>query len=178
MMSKIVELSIDEYKDYPLVYEYMTKFYYDISIKLKKDIHVRLKRKKLGKKQNRSFTEPLFQNFIEKPEAFGIFDRKKLVAAIEGSIETWNNRYRIWNIAVDKKYQRQGYGKLLFSHIIEVAKSHQARALVLECQSCNDPAISFYLKQGMHFIGFDTLAYSNHDVQNKEVRLEMGMRLD
>jgi ribosomal protein S18 acetylase RimI-like enzyme len=58
-----------------------------------------------------------------------------------------------------------------------IAKTLNARAMVLEVQSCNDPAINFYEKHGLHFVGLNTIAYTNEDVQNKEVRLEYGKRL-
>ncbi|MDY0294306.1 MAG: GNAT family N-acetyltransferase [Acholeplasmataceae bacterium] len=176
-MAKIEQLSELEYRDFKLDYEYVTKAYYYVAVKKKKDVKIIIKKKKLMRKLEKKFTDFLFQKYIEQPQVYGIFDRKKLVAVIEGSIETWNNRYRIWNFLVDKKYRRNGYGKQLFQHIIEVAKEQKARALVLECQSCNAPAISFYLDRGMHFIGLDTMSYTNNDIDNKEVRLEMGMRL-
>jgi len=46
--------------------------------------------------------------------------------------------------------------------------------LVLETQSCNLPAIDFYLKHGFELLGLDTAAYSNEDVAKGEVRLEFG----
>ena len=49
--------------------------------------------------------------------------------------------------------------------------------LVLETQTCDVPAINFYLKFGFELIGFDAAAYSNEDVEKKEVRLELGLRL-
>ena len=178
IMSKIVELSKTEYKDYQLDYEYTTKFYYHVSIKKKKDIKILIKKKRFARKQEKKFTDFLFQSYVEEPQVYGIFDKKKLIGVIEGSIETWNNRYRIWNFLVEKKYRHDGYGKMLFQHMVEIAKEKKARALVLECQSCNEPAISFYLDRGMHFMGLDTMSYSNKDIENKEVRIEMGMRLD
>jgi hypothetical protein len=49
--------------------------------------------------------------------------------------------------------------------------------LVLETQTNNATAISFYLNFGFEFIGFDSAAYSNEDIEKKEVRLELGLRL-
>ncbi len=46
--------------------------------------------------------------------------------------------------------------------------------IVLETQSCNLNAISFYEKSGFTIIGFDLYAYSNDDLANNEVRIEMG----
>ncbi len=174
---KIIELSQTEYQNYELDCKYQTKAFYDISIKKKKDIKITIKKKKFRKKLEKSFTSHLFEAYIEKPQVYAIFDKKAMIAVIEGSIESWNNRYRIWNFLVDKKYRREGFGQKLFEYIEKVAKDSGARALILEVQSCNDPAINFYIKQGLHFVGLNTMEYSNEDIQNKEVRLEMGKRL-
>ena len=45
---------------------------------------------------------------------------------------------------------------------------------MLETQSCNDPAIRFYRKHGFALIGFDLTAYSETDVEKREVRLEFA----
>jgi ribosomal protein S18 acetylase RimI-like enzyme len=174
---KIVELNRSEYQNYEFDCKYTTKAYFDVSIKKKKDISISIKRKKYRRKQDKGFVAHLFEPFIEKPQSFAIFDRRKLVAVIEGSLETWNNRYRVWNLNVDKKYRKEGLGSMLFKHMEKVAKELGARVIILEVQSCNDPAINFYTKQGLHFVGLDTMAYTNQDIQNKEVRLEMGKRL-
>ncbi|WP_112109506.1 hypothetical protein [Mesotoga sp. Brook.08.YT.4.2.5.1] len=46
------------------------------------------------------------------------------------------------------------------------------RRLVLETQSSNFPAISFYLKYGFELTGFDTACYTNRDIDNHEFRME------
>lgn len=174
---KIVELNRIEYKGFELDCHYQTKAYYDVVIKKKKDIKITIKRKKLLKKQDRGFVSTLFDAYIENPRVFGIFDKKKLIGVIEGSMESWNKRYRVWNFLVDKKYRNEGLGKALFDHMTELAIQEGARALILEVQSCNDTAIRFYMKRGLHFVGLNTMEYSNDDIENKEVRLEMGKRL-
>ncbi len=173
---KIVALDQQDYKDYELDCHYVTRAFYDVIIKKKKDILIKIKRKKM-RKQEKGFTSKLFESYIEKPEVYGIFDKKKLIAAIEGSLETWNNRFRIWNFWVDKKYRREGFGTYLFKHVVDRAVALGARAVILEVQSCNDPAIAFYLSQGLHFVGLNTMEYSNQDIEQKEVRLEMARRL-
>ena len=57
---------------------------------------------------------------------------------------------------------------------VEEARAAGARSLVLETQSCNDPAIRFYRKHGFALIGFDLTAYSETDVEKREVRLEFA----
>ncbi|PKK97379.1 MAG: hypothetical protein CVV58_01595 [Tenericutes bacterium HGW-Tenericutes-3] len=174
---KIVELNRNEYQNYELDCRYTTKAYFDVSIKKKKGIIISIKRKKLRRKQEKGFVSHLYESYIEKPEVFAIFDRRKIVAIIEGSIESWNNRYRVWNLLVDKKYRKEGLATMLFKHMEKVAKASGARAIILEVQSCNDPAIYFYSKQGLHFVGLNTMEYTNEDIQRKEVRMEMGKRL-
>lgn len=39
-------------------------------------------------------------------------------------------------------------------------------------------AISFYKSFGFEIIGFDLYSYSNDDPEKKEVRLEMGKKLE
>ena len=62
----------------------------------------------------------------------------------------------------------------MIQHAVDVAKDTGVRMLVLETQSCNLPAIDFYLKHGFELLGLDTAAYSNADVAKGEVRLEFG----
>jgi len=173
---EIVELSKTDYKGYELEYEYVTRFHYDVVIKKKNDIVIHIKKKKM-RKTEKKFKDHLFADYIEDPKAYAIFDKKKMIGVIEGSFESWNKRYRIWNLIIDKKYRGEGYGKKLFSHVVTIAKKEGARAIILEVQSCNEPAISFYIKQGLHFVGMDTMSYTNTDIEAKEVRLEFGMRL-
>jgi len=59
----------------------------------------------------------------------------------------------------------------------KISKKRGARMLVVETQSCNVPAINFYLKHGFELIGFDIAAYSNEDIERKEVRLEFGLKI-
>jgi ribosomal protein S18 acetylase RimI-like enzyme len=62
-------------------------------------------------------------------------------------------------------------------HAIKLANEKGARMLVLETQTCNVAAIDFYLKFGFELIGFDAAAYSNQDIEKKEVRLELGLKV-
>ena len=63
----------------------------------------------------------------------------------------------------------------MIDFIKEYALNIKARAIVLETQTCNVPAISFYLKHGFELIGFDSIHYTNQDIQKKEVRIELGL---
>ena len=126
----------------------------------------------------RSFDDVFFGEWLEAPAAFGAFEGGELIGYVEGSMETWNNRFRISNICVlDDSRRSKGIGTLLMEVIQKEAESFGARMIVLETQTCNENAIAFYRKNGFSVIGFDLYAYSNTDPERHEVRVEMGKRL-
>ncbi len=115
---------------------------------------------------------------MEQPKAFGAFEENQLLGYVEGTLEEWNNRYRISNICIfDETFRNKGIGKLLMSVILKEAKTSGARMAVLETQTCNVAAIAFYKSFGFEIIGFDLFAYGNNDLAQKEVRIEMGKKL-
>ena len=125
-----------------------------------------------------SFDDVFFSEWLENPVAFGAFESGKLIGYVEGSLETWNNRFRISNICVfDNSKRNSGIGTMLMEAILKEAESSEARMIVLETQSCNEKAIAFYKKNGFDIIGFDLYSYSNTDPERHEVRIEMGKKL-
>ena len=122
------------------------------------------------------FESPVQKSFEDV--FFGAFDGEKLLGFVEGTPERWNNRYRISNICVlDETRRRDGIGSLLMDTILAEAAGCGARMAVLETQTCNENAISFYRKHGFSIIGLDLYAYSNSDPERHEVRIEMGKKL-
>ena len=110
--------------------------------------------------------------------AYGAFEGDRLTGFVEGFLEKWNNRYRISNICVfDHADRRSGVGTRLMGAILEEAVRSGARMAVLETQSFNCKAISFYKKNGFQLIGFDRYAYSNHGPEEHHMRIEMGRKL-
>ncbi|MDY0209820.1 MAG: GNAT family N-acetyltransferase [Acholeplasma sp.] len=174
---KIEELSRQEYQNYPIDYRYQTKYYYHVKIKDKKHIALSIERKKYFFKQDKAFKGQLFESHLIVSDVFGILEQKKLVAVVEGTLETWNNRYRISNLWVDVKHRRKKQGTALLSHIEMIAKKKGARAVVLNLHSCNYPAIQFLKNQKYGFIGFDSAYYSNKDIAKKEIKFDFGKPL-
>ena len=175
---KIVELSKSDPSLPKLSYRYMTLGYFDLSvIREKGSWKIGLTQKPLEQPLEKGFTGTLFEEHIEEPRAFAAVLNGEQVGWVELGYEKWNNRMRVWEFLVKEEYRRMGVGTLLMGHAIKIAKKRGARMLVLETQSCNVAAINFYLKQGFNLIGFDSAAYSNIDVEKKEVRLEMGLAL-
>ena len=136
---------------------------------------------------NISLTKNVFEVPFEKNLEEEIFDSHKegsevYVSEHDGE-ETgiiviqhmeWNNTLLIHDLYIDKRFKRKGIGSALITVAQKRAREMGVRMIVLETQTSNYPAIQFYLKEGFQMIGFNINSYSNEDVKNNEVRLEMG----
>jgi ribosomal protein S18 acetylase RimI-like enzyme len=174
---KIEELSRQEYQNYPLESRYKTKFYYHIKVKNKKNISMSIDKKKYLFAQEKKFKSILFASHLIVSDVFGMLEKKNLMAVIEGSMDTINNRYVIPNLWVDAKVRRKKYATELLGHIEVVAKKKGARAIFIEVSSTNYPAICFLRKNGYEFNGFDGSFYSNKDILKKEVKIDFVKHL-
>lgn len=154
---------------------YQTGGYYD----LRPDEHgFRVQYTPFDAPEERSFDDTLFGEWLEAPTAFGAFEDGTLIGIVEGSPETWNDRFRISNICVfDRSLRGRGVGAALLNAMLDTARASGARMAVLETQSCNENAIAFYRRNAFDIIGFDLYAYSNTDPDRHEVRVEMGRKL-
>ncbi len=170
----IIELNQDDYKGHHIEDVTSIKKYYHVRVTSKNAISFIIRKKSFFRKRPLTFETDLFASYIEHPHAYAIFQKKELVAVIEGEIQAWNNRYRIWTLFVSHKARRRGFGKMLLAHVEKIAKKAKCRAIVLEVRSLNQPAIDFYFGEGYKIIGLDTMAYSNKDLKKHDVRLEMG----
>ncbi len=172
---EIVKLDKNIYAGKKFKAQYRTNGYYDIC---SFDDAFTFKYVPFKESIEKSFEDTFFGEWLENPIAYGAFENNELIGYVEGSIESWNNRFRISNICIfDKTKRNLGIGTKLINIMLEVANSFKARMVVLETQSCNEPAIAFYKKHGFEIIGFDLYSYSNDDLKNHEVRIEMGKKL-
>lgn len=172
---KLIKLNRSEYEGKKFTITYITNGYYDIQ--RTKD-GVTFLYTSYASPMKRTYEDQFYGAWLEDPCAYGIFAKDTLLGYVEGSLESWNNRYRISNICIfDQTNRHQGIGAMLMKQILEVANHSGARMVILETQTCNETAIAFYQKQGFSLIGFDLYAYSNQDPQNHEVRIEMGKML-
>lgn len=176
-MDDIVMLPRAQYEGYAFPFYYESELYYDVRMRdTANGFTVDFVRMPFPQTFVKKETDKLFSQSADAAEAHGIFDGDKLVAILEISPVFWNNRLRILNIWVDQAYRRLGLGRRLIRFAKRAAATQGRRAVVLEVQSCNSKAIAFYLSQGFMLSGFDAYAYSNEDIEKKEVRLEMVYR--
>jgi ribosomal protein S18 acetylase RimI-like enzyme len=158
--------------------KYTISEYYDIFIYPKKaSWTIELTRRATEERIEKDYHGRLFEEQIKEPRAFAAKSDGIEIGWIELGYEKWNNRMRIWEFLIEEKYRRKGIGTLLMNKAVEIGKNKGARMLVVETQTNNLDAISFYLNFGFELIGFDIAAYSNQDIEKKEVRLELGLKL-
>ncbi len=170
---EIIKLDPEKYAGRKFTVHYKTNGYYDI----RPDTSgFRIEYRPFGKTVEKSFDDVYFNEWLEAPEGYGAFENGRMIGYVEGTPETWNNRYRISNIFIaDETNRRRGLGTRLMDTILPGALKSGARMIVIETQSCNVNAIAFYRKNGFEIIGFDLYSYSNTDPDRHEVRIEMGM---
>ncbi len=166
-------------KDFPagkkVVYKYTSEKYYEIHIgRQNNDWNFSLAEERFEFPFVKRFEEEIFEPYKEGSEVYlAEFSEEEAAVMVIQHME-WNNTLLIHDLYVDDRFKKKGIGRSL----IEVAKKRAAelgvRAINLETQTSNYPAIQFYMKSGFDLIGFNTISYSNEDVVKKEVRIEMG----
>jgi ribosomal protein S18 acetylase RimI-like enzyme len=109
--------------------------------------------------------------------SFGVFLNNKLIAVVICEPIYWNKTLNIWNFQVSENHRRLKVGKKLMESVIELARSKGFRAVILETQNTNVPAIEFYMKCGFELEGIDLSYYTNNDVESGEVAFFMKRKI-
>ena len=172
----IRQLDRKEYDQFKLVFQYTTHSYYEISRDPDQIFSIQLVRQELEEEVEKEFEGILFAEYLEDPSVYGISTGNQIIGFLELAHESWHNRIRITELLIQPEYRGQGYGSKLIDKAKEIMRAEGYRELVLETQSCNTPAIDFYLQNGFMVNGLDLSCYTNEDVEKKEVRLEMVWR--
>lgn len=186
MTHEIISLPREVWAGTVIPMRYTTEDYFDVRIKKKKQgegYDVELCKCKFETPvshypEEYDFPDKLYQEHWEKAYAWGIVEEREdgsgLLACIETCPEEWSNRLIITELWVHESLRRQGIGRRLMAIAKKQAVLEHRRAIILETQSCNTGAISFYEQEGFELIGFDSCCYSNRDLERKEVRINMG----
>jgi ribosomal protein S18 acetylase RimI-like enzyme len=98
-------------------------------------------------------------------------EKGRLIALLDAQVESWRRVLKIQNLLVDRDQRRQGIGTELLRRAIEFAEEKRCRAISLEAQATNWPALNFYLSAGFQVCGVDDHHYTNRDLDRKEVAL-------
>lgn len=125
-----------------------------------------LVKKNFDTRKRKQYTVKLFEDATAM--IYGIKHNNKVIAFIELYKHGDSRRLYIANLFIAGCER----GKHLGTHLIEFAeqkaKALKCRSLFLDTESCNENAIRFYRKCGFIISGFDTSAFSNHDIERKE----------
>ena len=175
----IKELPRDSYEDYVLNYTYTSDSHYKAELyEDENGFSFRFIKEKLPEVLNRDCCDTLFQPYWSGVTAYGVFrddNSKAPYAVMELAREEWNNRLVITQLLVSPGYRGQGTGRMLVDLAVKIAKEEDYRLITLETQTCNIPAIEFYKKCGFKFAGTNLHFYSNDDIFENEVMIEMAM---
>lgn len=172
--ANFIALDKTEYKDKKLEYVYQTDAYYDVELEDHSEATtLRLIKKPLGETLTKTFTSDLFPPYVQGLNGFGIEVDGTIIGFISYFVDAWNHRMRIYDFLIEAEYRRMGLGHQAMEFLKEKARNANARAIILETQTCNTKAIAFYRNEQFVFLGTDLYCYSNDDIKNKEVRLEM-----
>lgn len=172
---RIFELNRQEYEYFELHYTY-TSFQHFVPEYEEGTNHfsIRFLRKPLSTPYRHDSYDAMYSDW-QNSMAFGLSedDGKTFLGYLEVEKEEWNSRLRICNLLIREGCRGRGLGTELMEHAKQLAEQEDCRVIVLETQSCNVPAIDFYQKCGFHFGGTNLFFYSNRDMEEDEVMLEM-----
>lgn len=112
-----------------------------------------------------------FPERVEAGDVWAAFLAGVPVGLLELRRSEWNRALWIQSLYVDAAHRRKGIGSLLVGVAIKEAERSGVRALSVETQISDGPAIAFYLKHGFAFCGFNDHLYTNSDLRHDEVAL-------
>ncbi|MDP8203864.1 MAG: ribosomal protein S18-alanine N-acetyltransferase [Candidatus Tenebribacter mawsonii] len=118
-----------------------------------------------------AWEEEIFIEEIELQYAYVLEIKDRIIGYICG----WKllDEFNITNIAIDKKFQRKGFGKRLVQFIISKLISENCFKFFLEVRESNDAAKLLYEKIGFKLIG----ARKNYYHSPQENALVLGINL-
>jgi len=117
------------------------------------------------------------REIIGKGLSYGAFAGDRMVGALLMERRTWNDTLHIEDLEVMPDWRRRGVGRLLMAKADEVARELGVRAISLESQNTNVPAIRFYRRCGYEVDCVDLSLYTNSDARNGEVAIIMKKKL-
>ncbi|MHA7967777.1 GNAT family N-acetyltransferase [Paenibacillus sp. CAU 1782] len=118
-----------------------------------------------------------YGKLAQSGHAFGILLNDSLVALVVTEPQAWNNTLMIWHLQVHEAHQRKGFGRRLMEYVCRFAEEAGFRAVSLETQNTNVPAIRFYKRCGFSIEAIDKSLYSNNDDGSGEAALFMRKKL-
>ncbi len=181
MSYEIRELPKEKYDYHELHYTYRSDYGYRAEVvnDTEGEIVFKYVKEKLDEPVLHDSYDTLYQEYWQECTAYGYFEdgENEPSAYLEVNREFWNSRLIITQLLVREDKRGNGIGTLLINKAKEIAENEDFRMISLETQTCNVPAIDFYRKCGFVFSGTNIFFYSNDDISENEVMLEMAYLL-
>lgn len=116
--------------------------------------------------EKESFSNPLSKKLLIREiceNEIASYQVILLEGEVVGYFGIWliNDEGHILNIAVAKDHRNKGYGRLLVSRLLELAKEMGIDKLTLEVRESNEPAKKLYTKAGFQVLGIRKNYYTN-----------------
>lgn len=177
----IIPLPKEKYDYFELHYTYTTTGHYRVELDQGKEtMGMKLVREDYSEPKDVSNTDTLYQEYWQNAEAYAVCEDEtgKVLGYVEIATDEWNNRLRMTQLLALPEARGKGAGKFMVNFVKSIAAEREYRIIVLEAQNYNLPAIDFYLSQGFKFCGGNVYFYSNEDLEDDEVMLEMAYLVD
>ena len=98
------------------------------------------------------WTEGIFQDCLRVGYCCWVMEISGLVAGY-GVMSLVVGEAHLLNICVAPEWQRQGHGRFLLEHFMELARERGASQMFLEVRLSNAPAIKLYRSRGFNEVG-------------------------
>lgn len=118
-----------------------------------------------------------YQQIVASGFSLGAFAGSDLVGMALVERRDWNKTLWVWEFCVDERFRGQGIGRRLMDTVVQNGRAAGFRAVGLETQNTNVPAIRFYRAVGFEIDGVDLSFYTNDDVAGGEVAIFMKQKL-
>ena len=148
------------------------------------ETHLRLALAQLPQPYTRHFDEEISAEDLERYEqaikeglSLGCWQGKRLVGLAIAETHHWNRILWIHEFHIAANVRGQGLGRQLMDAMADRARQNGLRALQVETQNTNVPAIRFYRQVGYEIEAIDLSYYTNRDVEDYEVAIFMRRKL-
>jgi ribosomal protein S18 acetylase RimI-like enzyme len=119
-----------------------------------------------------------YQSLLADGLSFGAWESNRLVGIAITERRQWNDEAMVWELHVEDESRGKGTGRRLLEAVEKAARLVKVRAVVLETQTPNVSAISFYRACGYSMQGVDLSFYTNTDLERGEVAVFMKKSLE
>jgi ribosomal protein S18 acetylase RimI-like enzyme len=117
------------------------------------------------------------REMIGKGLSYGAFAGDRMVGVLVMERRTWNDTLHIEDLEVMPDWRGRGVGRLLMAKADGVARELGVRAISLETQNTNVPAVRFYRRNGYEIECVDMSLYTNSDAEDGEVAIIMKKKM-